>query len=220
MGDRKDLIRELLSKPVTYADIRLHKLTDEEIRHLYNMDYMTRKEFVFMYRQLHSNDKTSAAPFIQWRRERNRIEQSRGAQVVKANFKMHQARGFDMTRLNEGYKHHVPTREYFESTHVYVTDFLLNVRQEYYARTMSTKDAAVKLGITRQHLTRLAREGKLELCTESKRVKTDCIVKVLKEQMYEKLNTLEEISFKDLQDLFDGFMHHWSNVKQKPEEVR
>lgn len=204
MIDRKDLINKLLKKPVTYSDIRKHKLSDNEISQLHRMDYITRREFVLLYRQLNSSDKNSAAAYIQWKRERERIFKSTSAELIKTNFVMYHRRGFDISRLNEGYKHHLPTREYFDSTHEYVSFFLNKVREEYYTNTISTTDAARVLGVSKRHLLRLVKQGKIKMCSESRRIRKNSMIDILKEQIVEKCNSLAEISPKHLDGLFNG----------------
>jgi len=199
---RKTLLEKLLDKPVTYSDVKRHGLSEEGIRYLFEEDYVTRKEFVYMYRRRRPNAVKNAA-FMQWIRERRRLARSVNKEEIDVTLYMYSKMGMNVDRVFEGYKNHLPVHRYFGSPRAYVMEFLADVRDDLYEMSMSTKDAANILGVTRRHLLRMVKQGKVETFEDDNRVSTHSLIDILQEQIREKCEVLAAVSPRHLRRLME-----------------
>lgn len=199
---RKKLLAKLLDKPVTYSDVKRHSLSEEEIKCLFEEDYVTRKEFVYMYRRKRPRAHKKCA-FNQWMRERRRLARSVNTEEISVTLYMYRKMGMNVDRVVEGYKHHLPAHKYFRSPREYVIEFLSGVRDDLYEMSMATNEAARILGITSRHLLRMVKQEKIETFDDDKRVSTYSLIDILQEQIEEKSKVLAAVSPRHLRRLLE-----------------
>lgn len=159
---RKELLDRLLCKKVTYQDVKRHKLSQREMDYLHLYDILDRREYVRLVR---NGGYTKQAAYYKWRR------------VVKESIKNFDPKpysniiialkrsGDDTSVLEMWLKSRctggIPAKEIL-TVKDYVVDFLGGVRDELYADTLSTGEAAKKLGMSLRHIQRLAKKGNLQ----------------------------------------------------------
>jgi len=199
---RKTLLEKLLDKPVTYSDVKRYGLSEEEIRYLFDEDYITRKEYVHMYRRRRPNVQKKCA-FNQWMRERRRLARSINKEEINVTLYMYRKMGMNVDRVFEGYKNHIPVHRYFCSPRAYIMEFLADIRDELYEMSMTMKEAAHILGVTRRHLLRMVKQGKVETFDVDNRISTYSLIDILQEQIREKCEVLAVVSPRHLRRLVE-----------------
>lgn len=156
---RKELLDKLLCKKVTFQDVKMHGLSQQEMDYLHLNDILSRREYIRLVRK---GGYSKQATYNKWRR------------VVKESVKEFDPKPYSniiialkrsgddtsvlemwlKSRCNGG----IPAKEIL-TVKDYVVDFLGGVRDDLYADTLSTCEAAKKLGMSRRHIQRLAKEG-------------------------------------------------------------
>ena len=116
---------------------------------------------------------------------------------------MYSKMGMNVERVFEGYRNHLPVHRYFNSPRAYVMEFLADVRDDFYEMSMTTKEAARVLGITRRHLLRMVKQGKVETFEDDNRVSTHSLIDILQEQIREKCEVLAAVSSRQLRRLME-----------------
>lgn len=166
MEIRKDLLRNLLENRVTYEDVQSHKLSDEEIEILYQVDYISKDEFIYMYRRKHPGSHRSAA-YKEWERKRIKLAKTFNEIGFDRAEKACDRLGMDMDMVYKGYKYNLPVYWYFSSYRKYVLEFLADVRSGI-QNQISIEEAASLLDITPRYIRLLAKQGKIELTRDGK----------------------------------------------------
>jgi len=199
---RKTLLEKLLDKPVTYSDVKRYGLSEEEIRYLFDEDYISRKEYVYMYRMRRPNVRKDSA-YKKWIRERRRLARSINKEEINVTLYMYRKMGMNVDRVFEGYKNHLPVHRYFGSPRAYIMEFLADVRDDLYEMSMTTKEAANILGVTRRHLLRMVKQRKVETFDVDNRISTYSLIDILQEQIREKCEVLAVVSPRHLRMLLE-----------------